>query len=328
MTLGITFILLAHVLVANTYLILPSKPPYLTQSPLEMKDLRCERRESTSSIERRAKKAIATASTPLSQRWYKNKQQHVSKAQKAAIRDYWPVFGIDLKYGVQLNPVDVFKHLGRGDDVYCVLDIGFGTGDSIVQSAVRHPDKMYIGCEIHRSGIGATILKILQAHNDYDESGDSSNSSSSRDLIGNIRLIRADVHMLLASHLVPNSLDEVCIYFPDPWFNEERDINRRIVRSDVLALLSTAMKDNGMLKIVTDVEYYADHCKKVMGQQTESKTWHLQYEATYEPGTRIDEHDDRPITKYEIRAGERGHLVHRLDYRMHKSVVLADQNRE
>lgn len=306
----------------DTYLILPpiSVLKTLTSSAPTTKSLLCERKEPISpSIDRRAKKAIASSSTPLSQKWYRNKQQHVSKAQKAAIRDYWSVYGINLKYGVQLNPSDIFRHQEVGTDLYCVLDIGFGTGDSIVYNAMQHPEKMYIGCEIHRSGIGATILKMLHSvDNGKDGGGSSSSSNATASMIENVRLIRADVHMLLSSHLVPNSIDEVCIYFPDPWLNEERDINRRIVRSDILELLSHVMKDNGILKIVTDVDYYADHCRNVMKKDTESKTWFLQYETTHEPSVRIDEHDDRPVTKYEIRAGELGHKIYRLDYRLRK----------
>ncbi len=349
----------------DTYLILTSQPTSATC-------LQCETREPIptpviSSINRRTKKATATASTPLSQKWYRNKQQHVSKAQKLAIRNHWPIVGIDLKYGVRLNPIDIFNHRtdintdnGSNDDddnddndIYCVLDIGFGTGDSIVQNAVRYPQKMYIGCEIHRSGIGATILKILQHTTDKtknnitnnndsciggnddnnDDNNDNNNDnndnnndnnvsdsdSSNSCMFKNIRLIRADAHMLLSLHLVPNSINEVCIYFPDPWINEERDINRRIIRHEILELLSIVMKDKGILKIVTDVDYYADHCRNVMKKEEyEDKSWHLDCESIYKPCQRMDEYDDRPVTKYEIKAAELGHMIYRFDYRLYK----------
>ena len=36
---------------------------------------------------------------PLSQRWYKARQQHLSKAQKQILRNLWPFYGITLHYG-------------------------------------------------------------------------------------------------------------------------------------------------------------------------------------------------------------------------------------
>ena len=230
------------------------------------------------SVIRRLKREAQTSSTPLSQRWYKSRQQHVSKAQKTAIREHWPVLGIDLKYGMKVNPLDLWSpkqeyssgkrasnSSGVGQDepnghkknIFCTLDIGFGTGDSIVQMAANNPECFFIGCEIHKSGIGATIQKIL--------------GHPSLGMSANIKLIRADIQLLLGSHLEENSIDEVCIYFPDPWPNNERDANRRIVRDEILYMLANVMKKDGMLKIVTDVEDYAAHVRSTMRKH--KKVW-------------------------------------------------------
>ena len=259
--------------------------------------------EGTGASQRKRNRTIATTSTPLSQRWYRNKQQHVTKAQKKAIRDHWPTLGIELKYGELLDPVEVFKSNGmeeREGELYCVLDIGFGTGESIVQNALQHPSNMYLGCEIHRSGIGTTIQKIVAQKNHE---------------IDNVRLIKADVHMLLAKHLLDNSLNEVCIYFPDPWPNRRRDGKRRVVRGEILDLLTRTMKDKGTLKIVTDVRDYADYCRDIVGNG--DKRWCLLSEYKHEPCSRIAD-DDRPITKYERRGLEQGHQLYRFDYVLHK----------
>lgn len=93
------------------------------------------------SINRRVLKIERTQSSPFSQKWYKAKQQHISKAQKQAIRDFWPYYGIDLVYNETINMIGIFP----SEKLKLVLDIGFGTGESLVQMAKQNPDFGYIG---------------------------------------------------------------------------------------------------------------------------------------------------------------------------------------
>ena len=107
-----------------------------------------------------------------------------------------------------------------------VLDIGFGTGDSIVHMAedvrTNGRDVFFFGCEIHRAGVAQCISEVAR-----------------RDL-RNVKLIRADATLLLGSHVPSGFLDEVHIYFPDPWPNAFRDGERRVVRSRIVGMLKDA----------------------------------------------------------------------------------------
>ena len=162
--------------------------------------------------ERRQKKNKICQSMPRSQKWFKAMQQHVSPNQKRMYNDYWPEHGVDLKYGLKLTPHDLFSSDTVTASTPVVLDIGFGMGDSIVGMAQQNPDKIYLGCEIHRAGISTALGNI-----------------SSLGIV-NVKLVRADVKMLLDTALSEKCLDEVCIFFPDPWPNTERDGERRVVR--------------------------------------------------------------------------------------------------
>ena len=51
--------------------------------------------------------------------------------------------------------------------------------------------------------------------------------------LSNVRVIRGDAFVLLDRHLAPECLNEVCIFFPDPW-PKEADEDRRIVRGEVI----------------------------------------------------------------------------------------------
>ena len=161
---------------------------------------------------RRRKKDQICKSMPRSQKWFKAKQQHVSPNQKRIFNEYWPIYGINLKYGTKVVPHELFPNISASFATPVVLDIGFGTGDSLVGMSQKNKNKIYLGCEIHRAGISTALGNITALG------------------IENVKLIRADVTMLLETYLTDRCLDEVCIFFPDPWVNVERDGGRRVVR--------------------------------------------------------------------------------------------------
>ena len=77
----------------------------------------------------------------------------------------------------------------------------------------------------------------------------------------NVRLIRADATMLFEGHVSAASLSEICIFFPDPWPNIPRDLQRRVVRLHMLDLFATCLRPHGLLRVATDVQEYADHVR-------------------------------------------------------------------
>jgi tRNA (guanine-N7-)-methyltransferase len=239
------------------------------------------------------KKQERTRSMPLSQKWYKNKQRHMSPNQKRVYNDLWPTYGIDLKYNVAIDPcnlmnIDGLNSEGNDDEVYTVLDIGFGTGDSITGLAQQHPERLYLGCEIHRASIAVMLQKA-------GEMG-----------LGNVRVIRSDVGPFLSQNLVDKSINEVCIFFPDPWPNEERDGERRVVRASILDHLSQKLRPGGIIRIATDVEDYAKHVDSVFTYH--GCLWKCLDKVVSQP-TEMFKTRIRPITKYEKRALDLGHRV-------------------
>jgi len=236
---------------------------------------------------------------PLSQRWYKAKQQHVSNAQKKALHDLWPLHGIDLKFGNLLNLDNLFLPPSN----HTVLDIGFGIGDSIISLASSYPSRNFVGCEIHRAGLATALQNIARLN------------------LTNIKLIRADVSMLLHDHFEERMFDEVCVYFPDPWPNDFRDKERRVIRPSILLTLTNVIKVGGILRVSTDVEAYAIHVETSVSQtntilqssQSERK-WCL---STREIRTPQDpEPVWRPLTRYCVRAKELGHSIYDFNYQL------------
>jgi len=167
------------------------------------------------------------------------------------------------------------------------LDIGFGTGDSLVHMASSNKDTMFIGVEIMRSGL-ATVLQRVKDKK-----------------LENIRLVRSDVTRLCQDHLLPSSFNKICVYFPDPWPNAERDGNRRIIRPKMVDLFHSLMKPNAELAIATDADFYAEHVRRVF-EQTQSAFVldHYEEHAPCEASQKIL--NMRGTTKYEKRALSRG----------------------
>ena len=60
------------------------------------------------------------------------------------------------------------------------------------------------------------------------------------------------------------SLDEVLLYFPDPW-PKKRHHKRRIVQPPFVELVARKLKPGGVLRMATDWQPYAEHMLATAG---------------------------------------------------------------
>jgi tRNA (guanine-N7-)-methyltransferase len=116
------------------------------------------------------------------------------------------------------------------------LEIGCGRGDLAIAFAPSHPDVNLIAIDIHTRG----IANILQAIENF--------------ALVNTRVVEGDVLVLLQRFAVA-SLDEVWIFFPDPW-PKQREQSRRLLRPEVVAQLAEVLKPGGCIRLATDIEDY------------------------------------------------------------------------
>ena len=78
--------------------------------------------------------------------------------------------------------------------------------------------------------------------------------------------MRADAALFLENHIPPGQVDEVLVFFPDPWPTEGRggerteEATRRIVRPDVVDSIERVLRPGGLLHVATDVLDYAQWC--------------------------------------------------------------------
>ena len=203
--------------------------------------------------------------------------------QARALEEAWPSYGIEPPQGL-LDLDQVFgRHAPR------TLEIGFGNGESLAALALRHPERDYLGVEVHEPGVGHLLIAI------------------EREGIGNLRLIRADAVEVVGHWLPEAGLDEVLVFFPDPW-PKKRHHKRRLIQPAFLASLARVMSPGGRLHLATDWADYAGH----MLETCEASPW---FDNTDPGGRFVPRPENREMTKFERRGIRLGHEVYDLVYR-------------
>ena len=167
------------------------------------------------------------------------------------------------------------------------LEIGFGMGEGLAETAAAHPENDYLGVEVHTPGVGALLKQI-------GERG-----------LTNVRIIQHDAVEVLTNMLAPDSLSGVHIFFPDPW-HKKRHHKRRLIQSPLVRLLASRIRHGGYIHLATDWQDYAEQMLAVLTAEPL-----LQNTVTdYAPRP-----DTRPLTKFEQRGIRLGHAVWDLVFR-------------
>ena len=169
-----------------------------------------------------------------------------------------------------------------------VLDIGFGSGEALIELAELRPHECIVGIDVHTPGVAA-VLEAVQRRG-----------------LRNVRVVEGDVLELL-QRIPQRSLTAIRVFFPDPW-PKRRQRGRRLIRPDVVEQLVPLLRTGGTLHLATDVDDYAaqmeavcDAVAALAGGVIERPMW-------------------RPITRYEQRAIDEGRRPVELLYTVTQTV--------
>jgi len=206
-----------------------------------------------------------------------------TEAQQRAIDELWPAYGVDFDG----SPLDLDAIFGR--TAPRTVEIGFGNGENLLTLAERHPERDFLGVEVHGAGVG----RVLAGMRDRG--------------LTNIRVVRHDAVEVFQTGLAAGSVAEVLIFFPDPW-PKVRHHRRRLVQPDVVKIILPALSSDGVLRLATDWEPYAEHMLEVL--DAEPALVNVAGDAHFVPRP-----EDRPVTKFERRGEKLGHAIFDLEYR-------------
>ena len=202
----------------------------------------------------------------------------LTKSQKNALQDY------SSKYLLNTNNTNTdLKACFDSDQHDVVIEIGFGDGAVLIESALKNPNKNFIGIEVYDSGLGQCLNEIDKYN------------------IKNIRLIYGDAVEVFEQFINKKSVEKINILFPDPW-PKKRHHKRRLINKRFLALLSKSLKNKGVVNVSTDWEDYAQ-----------------QIELTFKESNQFKEIENelRDLkTKFEKRGLKLGHKIFNYSYQL------------
>lgn len=218
------------------------------------------------------------------------REGRITPAQTQALDALWPRYGIgsgDSRPGKDaVAAIDAASLFQR--EAPLAIEIGFGSGDHLAECAAARTDTNFIGIEVHRPGVGRLLQRAEQLG------------------LNNLRVACADAVELLRIAVPAGTVDEVMIFFPDPW-PKKRHHKRRLIQTDFARLLAQVLRSGGRLRLATDWAEYAAHMREVLDALTE-------FENLGGAEGFIDRPDDRPLTRFEARGLRLGHAVFDLEY--------------
>ncbi len=160
----------------------------------------------------------------------------------------------------------------------CILEIGFGMGQSLLKMALENPSCQFLGIEVHKPGVGAILAGIEKLSLD------------------NLLIYHENAIYVLKQCIKDESLSKVQIFFPDPW-PKTRHKKRRLIQNEFVALVAKKLKKGGIFHLATDWSDYAQKMHSVILNN-----------GNFLVGNKIE----RPVTKFEQKAIKNGIKIHDL----------------
>jgi tRNA (guanine-N7-)-methyltransferase len=209
----------------------------------------------------------------------------MGSGQQKALDELGPLYVLPYR-PVELNLETAFQR-NTAHQAEKILEIGFGMGAATAEIAANHPEKDYLGLEVHTPGVGALLKQIGEQN------------------LTNLRIIQHDAVEVM-QHMIPNaSLDGIHIYFPDPW-HKSKHHKRRLIQPGFVALLAQKLKPGAYLHLATDWDDYAQQMLSVLSAELQLKNTVTDFAPRPE---------FRPLTKFEQRGLRLGHGVWDLVFR-------------
>lgn len=127
------------------------------------------------------------------------------------------------------------------------VEVGFGSGVHLLHQAIKNPDKIIIGLEIHYPSI-EQVLKQLEIQN-----------------ITNVLIVNYDARLFL-EFLDSNAVGRIFVHFPVPW---DKKPHRRVMSVGFIEESMRVLKIDGTLELRTDSPNYFEYSSSLLDSFTE-----------------------------------------------------------
>ncbi len=157
-----------------------------------------------------------------------------------------------------------------------ILDIGFGSGESIVSQNFRQYN--IFGIESYLKG----IVKMNEYKNKMN--------------IKNLFLFHGDAVEIIENVFPKKSINVINIFFPDPW-PKRKHHKRRLISHYTIGLFKQILRQNGLIHFASDHIDYSLKTKYVFENTLNKKLFFSNFR------------QKRPITKYEQKAIDKKRFI-------------------
>ena len=182
--------------------------------------------------------------------------------------------------------IDLAAEFGRSAPL--IIEIGPGMGESLVPMAGARADANVLAFEVYRPAIARIMAKI-------DRQG-----------VHNVRIVQANAVEGLRRLAPPAGVDELWMFFPDPW-HKSKHRKRRLLNHEFADLVASRLRPGGIWRLATDWADYARQMRTVLDDHEAFDSLH--------PDEYAPRWEARPVTKFEQRGIDQGREIFDLAYR-------------
>ncbi len=172
------------------------------------------------------------------------------------------------------------------------VEIGFGMGHALLDWAASAPTWQLCGIELYKPGVGALAAGLH------------------RQGLEHVCIVEQPAQEVLAQ-IGADAIDEIRIFFPDPW-PKKRHFKRRLIQPDFVAALAQVLKPDGLVRLATDWTPYAQWMRECFAT---CDAFCLEVDHIRQANEEMVVDSARQTTKFERRGEKLGHDIHDFVYR-------------
>lgn len=135
------------------------------------------------------------------------------------------------------------------------VEIGSGLGEATAYAAEQHPERNFLAVEVYTPGLAKLMEEVRNRG------------------LKNVRVMQANAPEVLDVALKPGQVDELWIFFSDPW-HKTRHHKRRLITDAFAQRAATVLRPGGLWRLATDWSNYAEQMRQIIADSEQFTNLH------------------------------------------------------